>query len=86
MLMSYALHNGITRHNMDDLAFKHLNHTTTKFKELVGSGKKEITFDYVKIAEATNYAAEDVYITLKLFNILLERIAREKNSFIYNIV
>ena len=35
MLMSYAFENGVTRHNMDDLAFKHLNYTTIKFKELV---------------------------------------------------
>ena len=34
MLMSYAFENGITRHNIDDLAFKHLNHTTFKFKDL----------------------------------------------------
>ena len=84
MIMSYALDNGITRHNMDDLAFKHLNHVAIKFKDLVGSGKKEITFDYVNIDEATNYAAEDAYITLKLFNIFIERIAKENNSFIYN--
>ena len=83
MLMSYAFENGITRHNMDDLAFKHLNHTTTKFKDLVGSGKKEITFDYVKIEDATNYAAEDAYITFKLFNIFSQSVTREKNSFIY---
>jgi len=84
MLMSYVLDNGITRHNMDDLAFKHLNHTTIKFKDLVGSGKKEITFDYVKVDEATNYAAEDAYVTFKLFNIFLERVAKEKNSFVYS--
>ena len=83
MLMSYAFENGITRHNMDDLAFKHLNHTTTKFKDLVGSGKKEITFDYVNIKDATNYAAEDAYITFKLFNIFSQSVTREKNSFIY---
>ena len=73
MLMSYAFENGITRHNMDDLAFKHLNHTTMKFKELVGSGKKEITFDYVNIKDATSYSAEDAYITFKLFNIFFSR-------------
>ena len=54
MLMSYACENGITRHNLDDLAFKHLDHTNIKFKDLVGSGKKEITFDYVNIKDATS--------------------------------
>ena len=68
MLMSYAFENGKTRHNMDDLAFNHLDFSTIKFKDLVGTGKKEITFDYVKIEKATTYAAEDAYITFKLFN------------------
>ena len=68
MLMSYALDNGITKHNMDDLAYLHFQHTNIKFKEVVGSGKKEITFDYVEIDKALDYAAEDALITLKLYN------------------
>ena len=83
MLMSYAFENGITRHNLDDLAFKHLNHTNIKFKDLVGSGKKEITFDYVNIKDATSYAAEDAFITFKLFNIFSQILTREKNNFVY---
>ena len=83
MLMSYAFENGITRHNMDDLAFQHLNHSTTKFKDLVGSGKKEISFDYVNIKDATNYAAEDAYITFKFFHIFSKLIVREKNNVVY---
>ena len=52
MLMSYALDNGIIKHNMDDLAFTHLQHSCIKFKDVVGSGKSEITFDYVEINKA----------------------------------
>ena len=52
MLLSYALDNGVTRHGMDDLAYRHLNHTTIKYKDLVGSGKKQITFDYVPIDDS----------------------------------
>jgi len=70
MLMSYALDNGITRHGMDDLAFLHFNYSTIKFKDVVGSGKKQISFDYVNLEEATKYAAEDALITFKLFNFL----------------
>ena len=84
MLMSYAFENGIIRHNIDDLAFKHLNHTTIKFKNLVGSGKKEITFDFVKIKDATNYAAEDAYITFKLYNTFAKILLRKRNSFVYH--
>ena len=84
MLMSYSLDNGLTRHGMDELALRHFNHSTIKYKDLTGSGKKQITFDYVNIKDATNYAAEDALITLKLFNTLEKRIVREKCSFIYN--
>ena len=83
MLLSYALDNGLTRHGMDELAYRHLNHTTIKYKDLVGSGKKQITFDYVQIDEATNYAAEDALITLKLYNQLKPRLIKEKISYIY---
>ncbi len=84
MLLSYAIDNGITKHNMDDLAYLHLNHTNIKFKELVGSGKKEITFDYVDINQALEYAAEDALVTLKLYNLLNNRIKNEKSNFVYN--
>ncbi len=84
MLLSYAVDNGITKHNMDDLAYLHFNHTNIKFKELVGSGKKEITFDFVEIDKALDYAAEDALITLKLYNFLNNRIKNEKTNFVYS--
>jgi len=83
MLLSYALDNGLTRHGMDDLAYRHLNYITTKYKDLVGAGKKQITFDYVSIEEATKYAAEDALVTLKLYNQLKSRIVKEKVLNIY---
>jgi len=83
MLLSYALDNGITRHGMDDLAYRHLNHSTIKYKDLVGGGKKQITFDYVPIPQATKYAAEDALITLKLYNQLKPRLFSEKVLNIY---
>lgn len=84
MLLSYAIDNGITKHNMDDLAYLHFNHKNIKFKELVGSGKKEITFDFVEISKALDYAAEDALITLKLYNFLNNRIKNEKGNFVYS--
>ena len=83
MLLSYALDNGLTRHGMDDLSYRHLNHETIKYKDLVGTGKKQISFDYVSIDQATKYAAEDALITLKLYNILKPRLIKEKISYIY---
>ena len=83
MLMSYAFENGITRHNLDDLAQKHLNITTIKFKDVVGTGKKQITFDYVDINQATKYASEDALITFNLYNLFSKKILTGKHNFIY---
>ncbi|PPR41194.1 MAG: DNA polymerase I [Alphaproteobacteria bacterium MarineAlpha5_Bin12] len=83
MLMSYAFENGITRHNLDDLAQKHLNIKTIKFKDVVGTGKKQITFDYVDINQATKYASEDALITFNLYNLFSKKISTGKHNFIY---
>ncbi len=83
MLISYSIDNGIYKHNLDDLSFNHLNHTTIKYKEVVGTGKNEITFDKVTIDNAINYAAEDSLLTFKLFQNLYPRLIKEKANFVY---
>ena len=85
MLMSYTLDAGNHRHNMNDLAEIHLNHKTIKFKDLVGSGKNQITFDKVNIDKATEYAAEDADITLRLYKFFSKRLKDEKLLHIYEI-
>ena len=85
MLMSYTLDAGNHRHNMDDLADIHLNHKTIKFKDIVGSGKNQITFDKVNIDKATEYAAEDADITLRLYNLFLRRLKEENLLNIYEL-
>ena len=67
MLMSYALDAGNHGHGMDALAQKYLGHTPIPIKELLGSGKNQITFDQVPIAQAIAYAAEDADVTLRLY-------------------
>ena len=66
MLLSYVLDAGRGGHGMDDLAKRHLGHTCISYKELTGSGKSAITFDFVDIEKATRYAAEDADVTLRL--------------------
>ena len=63
MLMSYVLDAGKNRHNMDTLSEIHLQHKTISFKEIVGTGKKEINFSDVELDKAMEYAAEDADIT-----------------------
>ncbi len=85
MLMSYALDAGKNRHNMDLLSEIHLGHKTISFKEIVGTGKKQINFSEVKIDIAKEYAAEDADITFRLYKIFLKNLKTEKLLNIYEI-
>jgi DNA polymerase-1 len=85
MLMSYVLDAGKNRHNMDTLSEIHLNHKTIAFKDLVGSGKKEINFREVDIEKAKNYAAEDADVTLRLYKKFNKSLRDEKMINIYEI-
>ena len=83
MLMSYVLDAGKNRHNMDTLSEIHLGHKTIAFKELVGTGKKEINFSEVDIEKAKDYAAEDADITLRLYQKFKKNLKTEKMTNLY---
>ena len=70
MMMSYVLDASATRHNLDALSSYYLNHKTSTFEEVAGKGAKQVTFDKVPLDLATNYAAEDADITLRLYQVL----------------
>jgi DNA polymerase-1 len=75
MLESYVFDSAATRHNMDALAKKYLNYETTKFEEVAGKGKKQLTFNQVSIPVGGLYAAEDADITLRLHQYLWPKIS-----------
>ena len=85
MLMSYVLDAGKNRHNMNILSEIHLSHKTISFKDLVGSGKKQINFSEVEINQAMEYAAEDADITYRLYKIFTKNLNNEKLTNIYEI-
>jgi len=70
MLQSYVLNSTATRHDMDSLASYYLDESTTKFEELAGKGKKQLTFNQIEIEPASAYAAEDADITWRLYETL----------------
>ena len=70
MLESYILDSVATRHDMDSLALKYLDQTTTSFTDVAGKGAAQITFNQVPLEEAGPYAAEDADITLRLHDAL----------------
>ncbi len=85
MLLSYTLDAGNNRHNMDTLSEIHLGHKTISYKDLVGTGKKQLKFSDIGLKEATEYAAEDADVTLRLFHILSSRVSEEKLDQIYEV-
>ena len=85
MLMSYVLDAGKNRHNMDTLSEIHLGHKPIKFKDLVGSGKKQLNFSEVDVDKAKDYAAEDADITLRLYKKFQKSLKLEKMINIYEI-
>ncbi|MDJ0826543.1 MAG: DNA polymerase I [Rhodobacter sp.] len=83
MLMSYAMHAGEHGHGMDQLSDRYLGHAPIPIKELIGTGRSQITFDRVEIAEATKYAAEDADITLRLWQAFKPALHRARVTTVY---
>ena len=83
MLISYVLDAGKGGHGMDDLAKRWLDHDTIHFHHVAGSGKSQVSFDCVAIDKATDYAAEDADVTLRLWNALKPRLAAERVTSVY---
>ncbi len=83
MLISYTLDAGSNRHNLDTLSEIHLEHKTISYKELVGTGKNKLNFSDIEIDQATEYAAEDADVTLRLYNHLKSRLNQEKLNKVY---
>lgn len=75
MLESYVLDSTATRHDMDSLALKYLNHETIHFEDVAGKGAKQLTFNEVPLEQAAPYAAEDADVTLRLHHVLWPRVA-----------
>ncbi|UVL19407.1 DNA polymerase I [Pseudomonas sp. B21-023] len=76
MLESYVLDSTATRHDMDSLAQKYLDHTTIAFEDIAGKGAKQLTFNQIPLDKAGPYAAEDADITLRLHHALQARLAQ----------
>lgn len=74
MLESYVLDSTATRHNMDSLALKYLDHATIHFEQIAGKGAKQLTFDQIALEQAGPYAAEDADVTLRLHQVLWQKL------------
>ncbi len=86
MVMSFALDAGRQGHGMDELAKLHLGHECISYKTVTGTGKSQIGFAAVQLADATCYAAEDADVTLRLWHHLKLRLAPERATRVYEMV
>ena len=79
LVMSFNLDaGGLNSHSMDDLAKKHLDHECIAYKDVCGSGQKQIKFNQVPLDRATEYAAEDADVTLRLWTRFKTRLPHER--------
>ena len=76
MLESYVLDSTATRHDRDSLVAKYLDHTPVNFQDIAGKGAKQLTFDQIALEQAGTYAAEEVDLTLRLHEILQEKLGK----------
>jgi len=83
MVMSYNAHGTQHGHGMDELAKRYLNHETIKYTDIVGKGKDQVTFDYVDLDIAKDYAAEDADITMRLYLKLRQNLVDAKTISVY---
>jgi DNA polymerase I len=83
MLISYVLDAGKGGHGMDDLSERWLGHKTIHFADVAGTGKARVTFDQIAIDKATEYAAEDADVTLRLWSALKSRLPAEHVATVY---
>ncbi|HEX8571938.1 MAG TPA: DNA polymerase I [Allosphingosinicella sp.] len=87
LVMSFNLDaGGLASHSMDDLAKKHLDHQCLAYKDVCGSGQKQIKFNQVPLDRATEYAAEDADVTLRLWRRFKSRMPHERVARIYEMV
>ena len=80
MLESYVLDSTGSRHDMDTLALKYLGHKTISYEEVAGKGKGQLSFNEVPLEQAGPYAAEDAEVTLRLHQVLFERLQQEQGQ------
>lgn len=86
LVMSFALDAGKHQHGLDELAKLHLDHACLSFKDVCGTGKSQISFAEVQLERATEYAAEDADVALRLWKLLKLRLPLEGGTRVYEMV
>ena len=83
MLLSYVLNAGKHNHGMDTLSERYLGHSPLAYKDVTGTGKQQVSFDRVALDKATEYAAEDADVTLRLWQTFKPKLHTEQVTTVY---
>ncbi|UEM06700.1 DNA polymerase I [Skermanella rosea] len=86
MLISYVLETGLHGHGMDELSKLHCDYAPITYDQVTGTGKSRVTFDRVPLDKATEYAAEDADVTLRLHHALKPRLVQERLTTLYETI
>jgi DNA polymerase-1 len=84
MIASYLLNPTKHNHNLEEIAREYLDRNVTDYKEVVGTGSKEKTFDQVELERARDYSCEDADVTLQLSHLLLPKLEEEGLKNLYD--
>lgn len=74
MIAAYILDAGAISFSLDNCAFAELGYGMMSIKGLIGSGKNQSTFDIISPEDACFYAAEDAWVTLRLFQVYQKKL------------
>lgn len=83
MLLSFVLNAGTHNHGMDTLSERYLGHTPIAFKDVTGTGKAQVGFERVPLDKATEYAAEDADVTLRLWHVFKRQLVPARMTTVY---
>jgi DNA polymerase-1 len=80
MIASYVINPGLRQHNLDYLAQHYLNHKMISYSEVVGKGKNQLSFSEIDVEKAGEYSCEDADMTLRLMQVLDQKLGSDKNE------
>ena len=83
IVMDYDLNGNVYKKSLDDLAQIYLNETMIPYKQVCGTGNGSILFKQVDLKTATDYAAEDADMTLRLYQLFLPKLKESDSNKVY---
>ncbi len=78
MIAAHLLNPNARSYKLDNLSLSHLNYKMVPIKDLIGSGKNQITMDQVTLEDISFYAAEDADVVIELTEIFMKDLKKQK--------